>query len=290
MHKWVRFCLAFINFWVYSGIHLGVCVFLFTKYICIYLGLQVLPEYMFFIGAATICTYSLHRYLGPRNSFYLFDNDGANQYVWKKNYNLIVFGLFFLLLLAIFVRYFIGYFILLLPPSFITLFYLFQFPGLGKTLKQLPYLKTLLIPFVFVWVVVLIPAFIQGQMSEQPISLSTTLWVFIFVFAITLPFDVRDQYFDKKEGIKTLAHYLGTMNSVLLSISLLFTIQVVQFLLWLSHRIEVLHFAVMICVLLITMLMIRKSATRSDDIFFYLYLDGSLSFFYGFYFALKWLF
>ncbi|HMQ07779.1 MAG TPA: UbiA family prenyltransferase [Saprospiraceae bacterium] len=245
---------------------------------------------MFFIGAATICTYSLHRYLGPRYTFYLLEKDGVKQYVWKKHYNLIVFGLFSLLLLTMLVRFFTWYFILLVPPSFITLFYLFPFPGWGKTLKQLPYLKTFLIPFVFVWVAVLIPTIIQNQMPEFYLTLSTVVWVFIFVFSITLPFDVRDKHFDKEEGIKTLVHDLGKRQSIVLSIAMLLLIPAIHFVLWSSHTIEIFHLVVIFCVILITTLLIRKSATQRDDLYFYLYLDGSLSLFYWFYFALKWLF
>jgi hypothetical protein len=78
-----------------------------------------------------------------------------------------------------------------------------QWPG-GKPLRNRHWLKTLVVPLVWVFVTVLLPGI---AVPTSPILLGMlTLERFCFIFAITVPFDLRDAKTDADQGIKTIAN------------------------------------------------------------------------------------
>lgn len=92
----------------------------------------------------------------------------------------------------------------------------------GQTLrlKDVPGLKIFLIALVWASVTVVLPALDAGV---DPLG-ADALWVLverlIFVFAIALPFDVRDLERDRKEGIRTLPMMIGAGATRWLAIGL----------------------------------------------------------------------
>jgi 4-hydroxybenzoate polyprenyltransferase len=78
-------------------------------------------------------------------------------------------------------------------------------------------LKIFLIAIVWAWVTVLLPA-VQEDQLEQWSTWGMSLERSLFIFAITLPFDIRDLKVDERSNVKTIPHFLGVKGSVYLGI------------------------------------------------------------------------
>lgn len=98
--------------------------------------------------------------------------------------------------------------LLLIAPIVVTgLYALPLLPG-NRRLRDLPYFKVFLIAVVWGWVTGFIPCFqARGEVS-------LTVWMLfversLFIFGITIPFDIRDIYIDKKMGVNTVPSLIG---------------------------------------------------------------------------------
>ncbi len=89
-----------------------------------------------------------------------------------------------------------------------------------KRLRQLPFLKIFLVAGVWSAVTVLFPIIENDfqNLFSTPVIFSFCARV-VFIFSITLPFDIRDIEVDKKNGIKTFPVVFGEKKSVQLSIA-----------------------------------------------------------------------
>lgn len=101
--------------------------------------------------------------------------------------------------------------------SFLTLAYGWSF-GLGS-IRQLPYLKSFFVPALWVCVTVVIPMWNCDNMYLHALER------FLFIFAITLPFDLRDAETDAKHGIRTMANVFGIdMTTIIALIALVLSL------------------------------------------------------------------
>jgi len=89
----------------------------------------------------------------------------------------------------------------LLTPSVIALGYVIPMRN-GKRLRDLPFLKIFLIAIAWAWITVIAPS---KYLEVNNLQLAL---IFIeracFVFAITIPFDIRDLLMDEKAAVPTL--------------------------------------------------------------------------------------
>lgn len=111
----------------------------------------------------------------------------------------------------------------LLPLGAVSLAYSLPVLGGGerrRRLKDVPGLKIVLIATVWACVTVLLPALEADLVGRS----SRWIWVlverFIFIFAITLPFDVRDVERDRQAGIVTVPMRLGAGRTRWLAVAL----------------------------------------------------------------------
>ncbi|MCB0738447.1 MAG: hypothetical protein KDC92_13100 [Bacteroidetes bacterium] len=107
-------------------------------------------------------------------------------------------------------------FILSLIPAFlVAFFYAIPVLGVNKRPRDVPFLKIFLIAFVWSWITTM-PFGEFGNWETNCWSMFGSR--FCFIFAITVPFDLRDTDFDQSQNTKTLAHILGTKWAVGISI------------------------------------------------------------------------
>src|SRR5690606_10099044 len=97
-------------------------------------------------------------------------------------------------------------------------------------------------------------------------------WVFLFVVAITIPFDIRDIYQDRYYGLKTIPVLFGERKALVLSSALLVA-QMVW--VWLSDYPLDIRLALVIasgvCLSFILVPPVKK-----DEYYYFLFLDGTL--------------
>ncbi|NOQ92055.1 MAG: hypothetical protein GQ552_04975 [Flavobacteriaceae bacterium] len=89
-------------------------------------------------------------------------------------------------------------------------------------------MKLFLIAITWSAVTVLLP------LKNTEISFSSDVWLifiqrFLFLFAVTIPFDIRDVDFDNPE-IKTIPQTLGTQKSKIIGVLALFLFFIIEFL------------------------------------------------------------
>lgn len=160
-------------------------------------GLSVNPFLISFLFAGTLSVYGLHAVAGKRKTIFLSEKIP------------VVAGIF-ALGSALFLPF------SLIPAIALTglLALAYSHPILPKKrrLRDIPLVKIFLIAGVWTYLSVFLPAWEAGV----PL---TTKWVSfaieraLFIFALTLPFDIRDIQLDRASGLLTFPTYLGIFKT-----------------------------------------------------------------------------
>jgi 4-hydroxybenzoate polyprenyltransferase len=158
--------------------------------------------------------------------------------------------------------------------SAISLAYVLPFLK-GKRLRDLPYLKIILISFVWALVCVMLPVSIVGRGWGMPESLMFLEKAF-YIFALTIPFDIRDMKWDAETGVKTIPLSIGIEKAKLwASYSIVASFSIVCVLSYFSvytlNQYIVISFS-----LILSEYLIHKTNINDSNIFFYGLIDGQL--------------
>ena len=198
-----------LDFYIFSNIHVGLAVFCLTKITLIHNGIDtnLLPFFTFF---STVASYNLIRlYKLPETQGWVFKFIERNKR--------LVFGITFLSTILVFYLGFklkINTLLVLIPFGLFTFFYVIPIPvqkNNSIALRSVAFLKLFLIALSWAGVTVLVPA-INYDILVNSDLLITFLQRFLFVIVITLPFDIRDVYFDDT-SLKTLPQVIGVQQS-----------------------------------------------------------------------------
>lgn len=146
-----------------------------------------------------------------------------------------------------------------------------------QRLRSTAYLKIFVIAFIWGIVTVYLPV-VTGK--KEFLFSSETLILFLrrslFIFAITIPFDIRDLKQDKINGIKTLPMLLGVNRSITLASGalLLFSLLVIISF-YFFELVEIYHLMALLVSASITCFLISK-ARESHSKKYYNVLDGMM--------------
>jgi len=256
----------FVQFLVYSNvwIGLGATAFLWQFYLIYKAPVDlVLFAFVFF---STLLTYTFQRYVKLMNK----TRSGGERLNWMQRYPTFVKGL--LILGTTGTVYSLTHFnfetfIILAVTGFISLFYVVKLPGkLGKNLRDIPSLKIFLIGFVWAVISTFLPK----------VNLSVDFWPwllfaanFIFIIAITIPFDIRDLDLDEKEK-KTIPQIIGKKKAILLASFLL----LINFFLLVFITQNWLITSFFGCIA--SILLVIGSIKKPQDLYYSLFVDGLL--------------
>lgn len=208
-----------VNFLLYSNLFVALCAAVLTWGTARAYGTdQAVPLRLIgFVFCATLASYLLHRLVDLQRPG---DHAFAETMRWSRHNRKWLSGLFILAVGGGALAFFA------LSPSAkwltlglagIAVFYSVPLPGAGLRLRELPFVKIGWVALVWATVTVSLP--LVGSTS----LLSTThlaVWFerFVFIFIITLPFDLRDVPFDRRDGLRTLAAELGPRPTVRLAL------------------------------------------------------------------------
>lgn len=155
------------------------------------------------------------------------------------------------------------------PLLLIGAFYALKFiskNGKGKALRDIPFIKIVLIGLSWGAVAVLLPAYLNEGLSVEVWQLfSITI---LYVFGITIPFDIRDLHYDEAEK-KTIPQLVGVQNSKIIAM-LLIIIAGLLYLFWFTETWYVLF------VYMVSIVIIAFTNERRSELFFLLVVDGLL--------------
>ena len=207
----------------------------------------------------------------------------------KNNQTSLIFCIFSALIVIITCFYAdFHIFILLIPFGLISIFYTISFYKLifnleyksqllivkKSRIKDIPYLKIFAISLVWSLVSTL-PFIFKPDFNFNNYDLILVMIEkFLFIFAITLPFDIRDRSKDLSENIKTLPHLLNLSNHTL-PIILILLLTILQ----LFHYINLGQYPISIGLLIsniICILMLRSPKLQKSKYYFYGFIDSTI--------------
>lgn len=204
-----------------SKIYISLAAVFLTIETQIQLGLE--PQwhpYLFIIFFATLFEYNLHQLV------IIVTNKGAlkpNKYSWVKKNMKVFYGLTILSMIGFISVIFMAkkeVLITFAPMAAITFLYsipLFVNKRKFFRLREIPYLKIFLIAFVWTFSTIFLPV-IQSDCEFNKVHVIAMLVErFFFIFAITIPFDIRDKEADKQAGLKTIPLLFTENKSYIIS-------------------------------------------------------------------------
>jgi 4-hydroxybenzoate polyprenyltransferase len=265
----IRFLNSFFNFLLYSNLFIAACAIALCLQTFAMQGQAVRWWLVAEIFAATQCIYALHRLvslkrLKPELINQRFKNIRALKgLIWALFFLSVAIGFYGFWQLEIATQ------MALILPAILSLGYVLPI-WKTKRLRDFHLIKIFLIAGVWAYVTVFLPAMELGL----PLNINL-YWIFseraLFIFAITLPFDIRDMEIEKANGVKTIPALIGAKSSIYLGIGLLLLWGALNYFLYPFYTASL-----MIIIALITLLLVAFSHPRKPDWYYTGLLDGTM--------------
>lgn len=271
IHKNTGLGYAILHFYLYSSLHIALCAIAITYYSYLAVPKQWPDiQYVLFVGSATLLLYSLHRIIGITKSKSYADQ-GRFAIIIKYKSHLIIYSC----LSALYCLYAYYTFdwsrrILLIIPAIISLSYSLPIFFGGKRLRDFHWIKIFIIALCWSVITFTIPVYELATYSNTTIAL-LTIERCLFIFAITIPFDIRDRKIDKINGVRTLAtQYNDSTLKVIswASLCLAFAITLI----WEFNMFKIPSLVTYI----ITAFLISETNENQSDYFFTGKMDGTM--------------
>jgi len=211
-----------IDLLLYSNIYIGLCAVALTLETYILLGIH--PHFnpvILLVFCATLVIYALHRLIGISKVHEFIEEERYKviytyrHHIWAYAGLAVCGGIISFFYLPQFVQ------LALVLPGLISLGYVLPiFKGRQYRLRDFNFIKIYLVAIVWGYVTVFLP------MAEHQLFTDYQPWLLllermIFIFAITLPFDIRDLAVDQHNSVRTIPSTIGAQKTIFLAIALL---------------------------------------------------------------------
>lgn len=291
MHAFFKSAL---RFYVYGNFHIALGAAALSDIVS-RLMLRPIPIWLaMFIACSTFCLYNLQRiYASWKLS--RFENHTTKRHDWvDKQRNTMSI----LTLLVFFYGCFLFFqhadlrewlWVLFIPTALSIAYALPILPGATRwiRLRDVPGVKIFLVAFVWAWIIVI---WVVCQRVEECnnnipgtpfkiMRLNDVLhcfsFVFAYIFAITIPFDIRDYKIDGIQ-VKSIPVLVGIRGSIVIAIAALFSIVVMSIYLSVIDQHNRMKWICIALFCLPTALAIAYSTPKRHDYYFSLLIDGLL--------------
>lgn len=271
--------MKLIKLLINSNIYISLAAVALTVSTQIQLGLK--PQwhpYLFLIFFATLFEYNLHRLITILTHSEAINSD---KHSWVKKNSFGFYVLVACSVLGFIISVFQAKYTVLLTLAPIAGLTLFYSTPITKTangifrLRQIPYLKIFLIAFVWSTITILLPVIHSENKIEDWRVFTMIIERFLFVLAITIPFDVRDMLDDSKTELKTIPLKIGEKKSSTLSlilISLFLVITIIHYVLTKQYFITIAY----IISFITTIYFLLNKKIQSLTNYYYGILDGTM--------------
>ncbi len=234
--------------------------------------------YLLLIFLATLFEYNRHRLIAAITQKVTLKSD---KYHWisenLKNTLRLVLILIVGFIIAVFTTK-AAVLLAFVPLGILTILY--SVPGLENRnylfkLREIPYVKIFLIAFVWSASTILLPVIQAGEKIFETQVILLFAERFFFIFAIAIPFDIRDMHADKNAGLKTIPLLIDQNKALLLSYLSLSVSLLISFF---HYRMQNNWFIIeALCIsLIITYLFLKLNYFRNINRYYYQILDGTL--------------
>ena len=183
---------------------------------------------------------------------------------------ILVVSLFYLNIKTIVVLAIMGFFSVVYVVRFIP------YNNKWLALRDIPFLKIFVIAFVWTLVTGLLPLISKDVNQINLLHILFLSKQFLFVVAITIPFDIRDMKYDVEKGIKTFPLVVGVKITLLLGMLLLLgfvAISSYEFLVFQTITLG-LWIAEIIAILLV-MVLLLFSKKQQPELFYSFIIEGT---------------
>lgn len=276
-----------VNLLLYGGAFIGLCAACITALTFELVGrVEDNLPYILLIGAATASLYSAHRVIGLQKVSHVLSHERYavirqyKQHIWV--YFFLWLGLTIWFLIPLFNFRFILW---LIPGGVIALTYVVPFLSGGRRLRDLGWIKIILIGWSWAWLTAFLPAY---YFSDIPLHLSVIIGVerLLFIIAITIPFEIRDIKIDQSVGLITMPARFGLKRSIwwgrMMCVMIIILSMMLSF-----HFFDPDYGISMLMICLMTVWVLQKSKAVSDDYFFSGLTDGLMILAVVFYWVLE---
>lgn len=262
-----------------SNIYISLAAVALTVETQIQLGIT--PQwrpYLFLIFFATLCEYNIHRFITVITKKEALESE---KHKWVKDHLFLFYAIVFISVAGFIVSALVAkkeVLFTLAPIALLTLFYSIPLYGNKKSifrLREIPYLKIFIISFCWSTITILLPV-IQAGHRFPPLHVVLMLVErFLFVFAITIPFDIRDIEADKEQGLKTIPLALGEERSIKLANFLLVVFSTLCFIHY-GYTNQMFMLLSMVISSISTVLFLKSEKIKTYPLYHYAVLDGTL--------------
>lgn len=252
---------SLLNFYINSSIHVALAVVGLSIISMINFDIGIDWDVCLFIFFGSITGYNIVKYAGIA---------GLHHASLTKNLKLIqVFSLLvFAALFFITFRLSLPVILFSMFMGVLTLMYMLPILG-GNNLRSLAGVKIYVIAFVWSGVTVMLPIMGKVELLQWDVALEL-IQRFLFVFALTLPFEIRDLKFDMA-NLNTVPQIFGVPRTKVLGVSILLLIIILEFLKTDSNNESLLSLIMAITMLSIFLINTR---IRQNKYFSSLWVEG----------------
>lgn len=202
----MTFAKQWFSFYVHGNIHVGLAAYCLTKITLTEFGADN-DAVAYFVFFSTILAYNFIRVVQ-------LDSISGMMAIWMPSNKRALILLNTVCLIFIFYYSFsfsLSSLLILLPFLLASIFYVVPISSKIKGLRRIPGLKLFLISFTWAGVTLYFPLYAANLQGMDGIWISF-VQRFLFVMAITIPFDIRDAQFDFPD-LRTLPQVIGVGTS-----------------------------------------------------------------------------
>lgn len=268
----------FINFLLYSNIYIAFCAVAMTaQTLYVFdINIKTSPALLGLVFFSTLVIYALHRLVSLSKVDKSLEVERFNVIGTYQQHIQVYAGLGILggAICFFFLNRSTQYALVL--PALLSLGYVIPFMGNKKLrLRDVHFIKIFLIAIVWSYVTVLLP-FLEFGIPIDFRALGILLERMLFIFVITLPFDLRDWEIDKKNQVRTIPATIGVKNTLRLAFFVLLIWC------WLVFQIYTLPIALALFISGIsTGVFVYYSPRQKHDYYFTALMDGTMILQYG---------
>lgn len=220
----MQLLVKFVNFVLYSNLWIAIAAITMTAKTLFFLNEPVFewsPVYGF-VFSATLFIYAGHRVIGLKKSEAFIDKGRYKIIAEYKSHIMIyaVMGLIGTIVFAFFLSW--RTWLYMAVPGVISLGYIFPIFSRKekKRLRDFDDIKIYFVAGVWTMVSVVLP-FVEYGHDNYCFLLLSILEVSFFIFAITIPFDIRDLNVDSHNKVQTIPARLGVAQAKKIALLLL---------------------------------------------------------------------
>lgn len=272
----MNFLVKLLNFYIYSSLHIGIAAVALIFQTAYLFDCEVSFDYYVFAFAATIFIYCTHRIIGFQRMPSWIEEGRFSIIKQYESHIKIYAGLGLIGCIALFFFLPIKVMGFLVLPSLFSIAYVLPIFKNKYRLRDYNYVKIFLIAIVWAYITAFIPTIFSASNIEPYVVALLVSERILFVFAITIPFDIRDHEIDKQTQVNTIVHKLGIEGARKLSIITVFLILLINFTLRSHGAITNTAYSVLFSFYILLIFIILYASKQKSDYYYSGILDGTM--------------